>query len=233
MNKKQDFEYYLSISRNKLGIYLLDTKNFENLYKEELIITENSNIHDFNILKNFLDKNIFKIEKLSGKFIENIILVFEDKKILNLEMGIKKKNYNPSITKEYLQNSLIEAKDLFRKNYPNQEIMHMIIKKYFVNDRSYLSFEENLKSDYLALEIEFRSISNNIVYDLNRVLENYQIKIVKYLDGSYVKNFICTNIDLPEKSYRILNGYNQNEVLFVPKNFKKLAFFEKFFQLFS
>ena len=233
MNKKQDFEYYLSISKNKLGIYLLDTKNFENLYKEELIITENSNIHDFNILKNFLDKNIFKIEKLSGKFIENIILVFEDKKILNLEMGIKKKNYNPSITKEYLQNSLIEAKDLFRKNYPNQEIMHMIIKKYFVNDRSYLSFEENLKSDYLALEIEFRSISNNIVYDLNRVLENYQIKIVKYLDGSYVKNFICTDIDLPEKSYRILNGYNQNEVLFVPKNFKKLAFFEKFFQLFS
>ncbi len=233
MNKKQDLEYYLSISKNKFGIYLLDTKNFENLYKEELNITENSNTHDFNILKKFLDKNIFKMEKLSGKFVENIFLIFEDKKILNLEMGIKKKNYNPSITKEYLQNSLVEAKDLFRKNYPNQEIMHMIIKKYFVNDKSYLSFEENLKSDYLALEIQFRSVSKSIVYDLNRILENYQIKIIKFIDRSYVENFICTDIDLPEKSHRILNGYNQNEVLFVPKNRKKLAFFEKFFQLFS
>tara|TARA_Y100000768_G_scaffold361203_1_gene319078 strand:+ start:1290 stop:1991 length:702 start_codon:yes stop_codon:yes gene_type:complete len=233
MNKKQEFEYYLSISKNKFGIYLLDTKNFENLFKEELVIAENSNTYDFNILKKFLDKNIFKIEKLSGKFIENIFLIFEDKKILNLEMGIKKTNYNPSITKEYLQNSLIEAKDLFRKNYPNQEIMHMIIKKYFVNDKSYLSFEENLISDYLALEIQFKSISNSIVYDLNRILENYQIKIIKYLDGSYVKNFINTDIELSEKSHRILNGHNQNEVLFVPKNIKKLAFFEKFFQLFS
>ena len=115
MNKKQDFEYYLSISKNKFGIYLLDTKNFENLYKEELVIAENSNTHDFNILKKFLDKNIFKIEKLSGKFIENIFLIFEDKKILNLEMGIKKKNYNPSITKEYLQNSLIEQKIYLEK----------------------------------------------------------------------------------------------------------------------
>ena len=233
MNKKQEFEYYLSISKNKFGIYLLDTKNFENLFKEELVIAENSNTYDFNILKKFLDKNIFKIEKLSGKFIENIFLIFEDKKILNLEMGIKKTNYNPSITKEYLQNSLIEAKDLFRKNYPNQEIMHMIIKKYFVNDKSYLSFEENLISDYLALEIQFKSISNSIVYDLNRILENYQIKIIKYLDGSYVKNFINTDIELSEKSHRILNSHNQNEVLFVPKNIKKLAFFEKFFQLFS
>ncbi len=233
MNKKQDFEYYLSISKNKFGIYLLDTKNYENLYKKELVTNENSNINDFNILKKFLDENVFKIEKLSGKFVENIFLIFEDKKIFNLEMGIKKKNYSSSITKEYLENSLVEAKDLFRKNYPNQEIMHMIIKKYFVNDKTYLYFKENLNSDKLALEIQFISISNSIVYDLNKILENYQIKIIKYLDGSYVKNFINTDIELSEKSHKILNGHNQNEVLFVPKNSKKLAFFEKFFQLFS
>ena len=34
-------------------------------------------------------------------------------------------------------------------------------------------------------------------------------------------------------THRILNGYNENEVTFLPKNPKKLGFFEKFFQLFS
>ena len=34
-------------------------------------------------------------------------------------------------------------------------------------------------------------------------------------------------------AYKILNGYNENEVIFIQKNPKKLAFFEKFFQLFS
>ena len=233
MNKDQYLENYLSISPNKFGIYLFDPKNSKNIYKEELFINQNNNNLNLSNLKKFLDNNIFKIEKLSGKFVENIFLIFEDKSTFNLEMGIKKKNYELFVTKEYLNNSLIEAKDLFRKNYQNQEIMHMIINKYFINNKSYLSFQENLKSDHLGLEIQFKSISNNIIYDLNKILENYQIKIIKYLDGNYIKNFSSKDIELSEMSHRIINGYNENEVIFIQKNPKKLAFFEKFFQLFN
>ena len=233
MNKEEELENYLSISPKKFGIYLFDKKNFKNLYKEELILNDNSNFLDFNNLKKFLDNNVFQIEKLSGKFIENIFFIFEDNKIFNLEMGIKKKNYNISITKEHLENSLIEARDLFRENYPNQEIMHMIINKYFFNDKSYLSFEDNLKIDHFALEIQFKSISNSIIYDLNKILEKYQIKIIKFIDGGYVKKSFDKKLELTEMSHRILNGYNANEIKFIPKSSKKLAFFEKFFQLFS
>ena len=233
MNKEKELENYLSISPNKLGIYLFDNINYKNLYKNELILSENTNNDNFSILKKFLDNNVFEIEKLSGKFVENIIFIFEDNKIFNLEIGIKKKNYNTFITKEYLKNSLIEVKDLFRENYPNEEIMHMIINKYLINNKSYFSFEENLKANHLALEIQFKSISISIVRDLNKILENYQIKIIKYIDGSYVKNFFNKEMELTEMSHRILNGYNNNEVSILPKNPKKLAFFEKFFQLFS
>ena len=233
MNKEEELENYLSISPNKFGIYLFDKKNLKNLYKQELIINDDSSYLDLNTLEKFLDNNVFEIEKLSGKFVENIFFIFEDQKILSLKMGIKKKNYNTSITNEYLENSLIEAKDLFRENYPNQEIIHMIINKYFFNDKSYTSLEENLKSDYFALEIEFISISNSIIYDLNRVLEKYQIKIIKFIDGCYVKKFFNKEVELAEMCHRILSGYNSNEVSFLPKTPKKLGFFEKFFQLFS
>jgi len=233
MNKEKELQYYLSISPKKLGIYLFDTKNLENLYKKEIILNTHSEFSYNDSLKKFLDSNIFKIEKLSGKFLENIIIILEDKKIFNLELGIKKKNYNVSISKEYLENSLIEAKDLFRENYQNQEIIHMIIKKYFINGNTYSLFDESLQCDHLGLEIQFKSISNNITYDLNAILENYQIKITKYLDGTYVKSNFDEDKELAEMSYRVLSGYNQNEVMFVPKTTKKLAFFEKFFQLFS
>ena len=233
MNKDLEFENYLSISPNKFGIYLFDKKNLKNLYKEELAINKSEKFLNLDDLKKFLDNNIFKIEKLSGKFVENIFLIFENKKILNLKIGIKKKNYNISITKKYLENLLIESKDLFRENYHDQEIMHMIINKYFFNNISYQSFQENLKCDHLALEIEFKFISNSIIYDLNKVLENYQIKILRYIDGSYVKNFINDDLEISEMTHKILTGYNENEVTFTPKNIKKLGFFEKFFQLFS
>ncbi len=233
MNKENDLQHYLSISPNKFGLYLFDTKSLKNLYKEEITFNRDRDFFNYDLLKKFLDDNVFKIEKLNGKFVENIFFIFEDKKIFNLEMGIKKKNYNTSLKKEYLQNLLTEAKDLFRENYPNQEIMHMIINKYFINDKSYLSYQENLSGGNVALQIQFKSISSSIIYDLNRILENYQIKITKYIDGTYVKKFFGNEVELPEKAHRILNGYNENEVTFVPKNPKKLPFFEKFFQLFS
>ena len=81
---------------------------------------------------------------MSGKFVENIFLIFENKKIFNLEIGIKKKNYKTSVTKENLENLLFEAKDLFRENYQEQEIMHMIINKYYFNGKCYPSFDEIL-----------------------------------------------------------------------------------------
>ncbi len=233
MDKENELQCYLSVSPNKYGIYLFDTKNLKNLYEEEIILNNETNYQNHDELKKFLDDNIFKIEKLSGKFIENIFLILEDKKIFNLEIGIKKKNYNISVTKEYLENLLVEAKDLFRESYHNQEIIHMIVNKYFINGKAQLLFEENLKCENFALEVNFKSISNDIIYDLNKILENYQIKISKYLDGSYVKKNFKNDIELSEMSYRILCGQNQNEVIFVPKNTKKLAFFEKFFQLFS
>ena len=233
MSKNLELENYLSISPNKFGIYLFDTKNLKNLYKEELIINQENKFLNLDDLKKFLDSNIFKIEKLSGKFVENIVLVFENKKIFNVEFGIKKKNYNTSITKQYLENLLIEGKDLFRENYQDQEIMHMLISKYFFNDKSYQSFRENLKCDHLALEIEFKLIPSSVIYDLNKILQNYQIKIIRYIDGSYVKNTFNNDIELSEMTHKILTGHNENEVTFTPINTKKLGFFEKFFQLFS
>ena len=233
MNKDLEFENYLSISPNKFGIYLFDKKNLKNLYKEELVIKDKSEFLNLDELKKFLDNNIFKIEKLSGKFVENISLIFEDEKNLDIEVGIKKKNYNTQGTKECLENLLVEAKDLFRETYQNQKIMHMLINKFYLNEKSYSSFDENLNSDYLAIEIQFKAISNSKIYHLNKILENYQIKIRKYIDGAYIKTFFGNDMELAEMSHRILSGHNENEVRFVAKNTKKLGFFEKFFQLFS
>ena len=233
MNKDLELENYLSISPNKFGIYLFDKKNLKNLYKEELIINNNSKFIKLDDLKKFLDNNIFKIEKLSGKFVKNVFLIFENEKNLNLEIGIKKKNYNISVTKQYLKNLLIEGKDLIRENYQDQKIMHMVINKYFFDDKSYQSFQENLKCNHLALEIKFKFIPIGIIYDLNKILENYQIKIVRYIDGGYVKNIFNNDLELSIMTHKILSGYNENEVTFMPKNIKKSGFFEKFFQLFS
>ena len=229
-----ELETYLSISNNKFGIYLFDIRNFKNLYKQEINLEYQTNDIDYKTLKTFLDNNIYKIEKLIGKFVKNIFLVIDNEKILRLNIGIKRKNYNISSSKDNIINSLTEVKDLFKENYRNEKIMHMIVNKYLINNKIYSSYDDNLQCDHLALEIQIISISVKKINDLNKILENYQINIIKYFDRTYLNNFFNnTNLDISEMAHKINAGYNLNEVMVIPKNSKKPAFFEKFFQLFS
>ena len=126
MSEDLELETYLSISPNKFGIYLLDPKKNKNLYKEELRFENNSKNIDFVYLNKFLEENIFKIEKLNGKFIENIFLIVKSLDVVNLEIGIKKKNYENSINKKYLVNAVTEVKDLVKETYQDSKIMHII-----------------------------------------------------------------------------------------------------------
>ena len=234
MVEELDIETYLRVSPNKFGIYLFDTLNKVNLYNQELELEDNLNIVDLNILNNFLKDNVFEIEKLLGRFLKNIILIIDTNKIKKFCIGIKKKNYESIISKQFLENSLIDAKDLFKENYKDQKILHMIILRYYSNDKSYSSLEDILHNDNLCLEIEFKFISEIYIDQINSILEKYQIKILEYLDGAYINNYFKSeNISFTEMVFQIKNGCNSNEVKLVPKIHKNKGFFEKFFQLFS
>ena len=91
MTEELNFEAYLVISRKKFEIQLLDKKNLKNIFKEQTLIENYADFIDYNLLSSFLDKTIFRIEKLLGKFLKNIFVIIENTKVLNSSLGIKKK----------------------------------------------------------------------------------------------------------------------------------------------
>jgi hypothetical protein len=92
MTKQKDFEIYLSIENDRFKIFLLDIIGFENLYVNELLINNSLNT-DVDELSKFLDDNIFKIEKLSNRFVEDIFLIIDTNIVLQTNISIKKKKY--------------------------------------------------------------------------------------------------------------------------------------------
>ena len=91
MTEETEINTYLTISKNKFGIYLLDKKKMNTLYKEELNFDDNNSNSELKNLSNFLDENIFKVEKLLGKFVNNVSIVIDADKIININMSLKKK----------------------------------------------------------------------------------------------------------------------------------------------
>ena len=226
MIEETEFETFLYISKNKYQIFVFDKNNLKNLYHEEI---ENSNEIELNILSKFIDENIYKIEKMIKKFIRNIILIIENDKVLEVSISLKK-NYEKNIDQKYLEKSLVEVKDVFRENYRDQIIMHMIVVENDKNEYNFLLNNDN----HLYLEINFISITNNFTYYFDKLLESHQIKISRYMSFKYVKSYINEEFtELSMMANKLNNGLNKNEVQLVSKNVEKRGFFEKFFQLFS
>ena len=162
MTDQSVFETYLNISSDKLRIYLFDKKKLKNLYFKEQSFENDKVFLDLNILKKFLDNNIYEIEKLIGEFIKNITLIIDSKTILTFNVGLKK-NYENIVTQKFLENLLIELRDLINENYQDYRIMHMHIIRYLF-DKKYLSeFKADINCQNLGLETQFIFVPNNFV----------------------------------------------------------------------
>ena len=230
MIENTEFETFLYISKNNYQIFVYDKNNLKNLYHEQI---EPDNEIKLNILSKFIDDNIYKIEKKIKNFIRNIILIIEDDKVLDVGISLKKKNYEKNKDLNQLKKSLVEAKDIFRENYQDLIIMHMVI----VEKENNISINDAIKGDYLFLEVNFISIPYQFTYNFDKLLENHQIKIKRYMSGGYIKSFFDKeskeSMELLVMANKLNDGLNKNEVQLVSKSKENKGFFEKFFQLFS
>jgi len=231
MIENSDFETFLYISKSKYQIFVYDKNNLKNFYSEEI---EYSDEIELNTLSKFLDDNIYKIEKKIKNFIRNIILIVENDKILEIGISLKKKNYEKNINQKQLENSLVEVKDIFKENYQDLLIMHMVIVE---KENKFLLNNVNNSDDYLFLEVNFISIPNKFTFYFDKLLENYQINIKRYMSGDYIKSFFdkesTESLDLFVMANKLNDGLNNNEVQLISKGKENRGIFEKFFQLFS
>ena len=234
MIEEANFETFLYLSRKRYAIFVDDKKTLKNLYKEEIKIGDEICPDDLSHLSKFLDQNIYRIEKLVGNFIKDITLIIDNDKVLNIDIGIKKKNYTQFLNQNYLKNDLTEVKDLFKVSYPNQVIMHMLMINYDEGGNKNLSSDFNTDENNLYIVVKFISISNSVSSIFDKLLEKYQIQINQYMSGEYIQNFIDEDSgELSMMASKLKNGFNKNEVTLISKNIENKGFFEKFFQLFS
>ena len=231
MIENSDFETFLHISKSKYQIFVYDKNNLKNLYSEEIGYSDEI---ELNTLSKFLDDNIYKIEKKIKNFIRNIILIIEDDKILEICISLKKKNYEKNENQKQLENSLVEVKDIFKENYQDLLIMHMVIVE---KENNFLLDNANNSDDYLFLEVNLISIPNKFTFYFDKLLENHQINIKRYMSGDYIKSFFDIeskeSMELFVMANKLNDGLNKNEVELISKSKENRGFFEKFFQLFS
>ena len=234
METKSNFESYLFLNHQKIIISVYDKQSSKKLYYNEKINIDRKKDFKFEIVDNFLEKNIFEIETKLKNFVEHINLIVADVDFLTIQISVKKNNYGKKVSKDDLIYLLHEAKDQCKETISDRRIIHMLIDNYLIDEENYSFLPLDQKSNFFSLDIRFICLSKNYIKEVEKVLKKYQISIKNILEADYIRRFQKKNQnDLFQIATRIIGGYNHNEVLIVPKESKNKGFFERFFNFFK
>ena len=234
MSKKIDFQTYLYLNHNQFIIYVAEILTNEKIYSEKLEIDENSTELKFSKLDEFLDINIFKIEKKLNNFIKDIYVILDSNEFHSIKLSIKKDNNGNLINSETLIHPLNDLKNLCQSNLQNKKIVHFLIEKYVIDNKFYTTLPENVNCNIFSLDTEFICLSKNLIENIEKILKKYHISLNQILSASYLEKFKDdTDKNIFTTASRIISGHNKNEVLLNGKINKKQGFFERFFNFFN
>ena len=233
MDEFSNYETYLYISPSKF-IITVNTGLSKTIYYEELAVKDQSDNKNFEKLDQFLNHNIFKIEKKLKSFVEKIDIILDLDIFFPVEISIKNNNYEDYINLKNLNYLLYEAKEVCKKTIDHKKIIHMIISNYQIDNKIYSSLPDNIKCSSYSLDLKLICISNSLIREIEIILKKYHISLNQLLSGSYIKNFFLNDErDIFLMAKKMIDGHNPNEVILKDKSKKNQGFFEKFFNFFS
>ena len=92
MDKNFEFDTYLFISSNKIIISINNKKSFETIYKKEKLFSNTNNNLPLEKFDEFLNDNIFLIEKELKNFIKKINLIIKSEIFFPIQISLKQNN---------------------------------------------------------------------------------------------------------------------------------------------
>ena len=194
MNEK-NLNVFIDFGSSKIRLGAYDNETSKNIFISERDCVSNFNLKKFDINNSteIIRGLIKSAEKKIEKHINKINLMIDTPDMFSINISIKKNFDSKKNLPNDIKSLLNEAKSLVQKNYHNQKIIHMIVKKFIVDDNEFFEIpKKEINYDYLILEIKFICFSN---------------KVWKYLQDGFNKNYLTID-NLYSSSYVRSSNYS-------------------------
>jgi len=230
---KKDFETFIYIGHEKILICVFSKIDSKILYKKESKFIELNNHIDENKIINFLNENIFKVEKQLNQFIDDLCLIVNSQQFQSINISIKDNIYG-EVKKKNQLNLLKDLKNYILDSYPDYTLVHYLVNHYLFDNNFYKNFDYPKKCNHFCLEATFILLHKKDIFFYKKIFEKFQISIDKILCGKYIFNtFNSDKFNECEMGLKISSGFNPNEVFLINKKLQNKGFFERFFNFFN
>ena len=236
MNSSKNANFYFGISDNKIYICFIDNKKNKLSNSVSFDVPDSlSNNLNFKIILSLLRKNIRKMEKDIGLFVNSGNISIKSKSYQSILFSVKDIFDERELEKEVIIKLVRVAMQQLQKCEKNLTIIHVIINKYVIDDKVYNFFPNYKKFTKIILEIEFICLNKILIEKVKKLFNECKIDVKKIVSYDYAKKFLNNIKDdtLCLSAYEILNGANQSEVILTEDTPKKHSLFDKIFNFFD
>ncbi len=156
---KNNHSTIIDFGSRELRLGVFDNK-LSKLFFQSKDISQKDNYEEYLKSINLL---IREAENKVSAHLENITVLYDTSEIFTIDLSIKKKLNQKIIFKNVCSSIILEANQLIKDCYINKKIIHLIIKKYIVNDKEFLNMPDEMsKLNSLILEIKFICLPYNL-----------------------------------------------------------------------
>ena len=206
---KKNFQtiFDFGFSKVRAGTFNINN-NEEAFYAESEFFTDQLN------LESKIQKIVTSLETDSNEYIDNINLMVDSSKMLSVGISLFKKLDGSKLKQSNIQFIVQEAKQQIFKYYPNHNIVHIIINNYKINSVDYSYLPDEIKCDFISLDIFFICLPSDLVLNLKDIFSRSNILIDQIICSSYVKSISYKeNLNLIGYTAFIDVGFNKTSII--------------------
>ena len=190
MNEK-NIKVFIDFGSSKIRLGVFNREISKSIFTLEKDCVSNFSLNKFDInnSKEVIKDLIISAEKKIDMHIKNINLMIDTPDIFSIDFSIKKNSDKKKYSENDIHSLLNEAKNIVQKNYIDQKIIHIILKKFVFDDQEFFEIP-NKEINYNSLEIELKFICfpNKIWKNLQESFNSNYLKIDSLYCSSYVKS---------------------------------------------
>ncbi|MDA7573328.1 cell division protein FtsA [Candidatus Pelagibacter sp.] len=213
MNEKF-FDVYFDYGESKIRAAAFKKGNLKNFF-----FTESRFYSDNSFASNEIEKIVSSLEKDTNEYLNDINIMVDSSQMLPISISITKKFDQKKLENHKIQFLIQDAKQQILNNYSSQNIIHIIILRYRINDIEYFVLPDDVECERLSIDILFICLPKKYTDNIKKLFSKFDISINNILCSSYAKSLnYKNNFEKSENLLFVDMGFNKTSMIFYNNN---------------
>ena len=184
--KKDSYPTVIDFGSSELRLGVFDKKLSKLFFKSKSIF-QKSNYEEYSKSINIL---IREAENKISSHLENLTVLYDSSEIFTIDLSIKKKLEQKVVFDDVCSSIILEANQLIKNCYIDKKVIHLIIKKYIINDKEFLNIPDEIpKLNTITIEMKFICLPYDEYKNIFEIFKKNNLKILNFFLSSLVKSF--------------------------------------------